>query len=52
MKVGETEEDKRGGELKRRLKGVRKRRRARCGFECAVVGRKMRLVRVKEENDR
>jgi len=45
-------EDERGGRLKKRLRVVRKRKRAQRGFECEVVVSKMRLVKTKEENDR
>lgn len=34
-----------------RLVGVRKRKRARRGFECEVMALKLRLVRVREERD-
>jgi len=36
-------DERRGG----RLKGVRKRKRARRGFECEVMALKMRLVKIK-----
>ena len=45
MKVKGTEENDRGGRMGGRLKGVRKRKRARRGFECEVVAMKLRLVR-------
>ena len=48
----ETGEDERGGRLGGRLKGVRRRKRARRGFECEVMATKLRLVKVKEEGDR
>ena len=51
MRVKGTGENKEGGELKGRLKGVRKRKRARRGFECEVMALKMHLVKVKEEGD-
>lgn len=35
-----------------RLKGVRKRKRARRGFECEVVALKLRLVKVKGKGGR
>jgi len=41
------EKDERGEQLKRRLKGVRKRKRARRGFECEAIALKMRLSRSK-----
>lgn len=50
MKEG-GKEDERGGRLKKRLRVVRKRKRAQRGFECEVVASKMRLVKTKEEND-
>lgn len=46
------EEGERGGWLKKRLQVVRKRKRARRGFECEVMASKMRLVKVEEENGR
>ncbi|MDY7076957.1 MAG: hypothetical protein SXV54_08535 [Chloroflexota bacterium] len=49
-----TGEDGKGGRLKGRLKGVRKRKRARRDFECEAVASKMRLVKVEkveEEGD-
>ena len=43
----------RGGRLKRRLKGVQKRRRVRrFDLECAAVALKMRLVKIEEDSDR
>jgi len=45
-------DDKKSGRLEKRLKAVRKRKRAQRGFECEVVASKMRLVKVEEENDR
>ncbi|MEE9615819.1 MAG: hypothetical protein V3T90_02295 [Anaerolineae bacterium] len=48
----ETGEDERGRRLGGRLKGVRRRKRARRGFECEVMATKLRLVKVKEEGDR
>ncbi len=47
----ETGENERGGRLGGRLKGVRRRKRARRGFECEVMVTKLRLVKVKEEGD-
>ena len=38
--------------MKKRLKVVRKRKRARHGFECEVVASKMRLVKAEGENGR
>jgi len=52
LRVEGTEENERGGRLGGRLKGVRKRKRARHKFECEVVTFKLRLVKVKEEGDR
>ncbi len=46
--TGENEGSRRMGG---RLEGVRKRKRARRGFECEVVATKLRLVRVKEEGE-
>ena len=48
----ETGEDESGRRLGGRLKGVRRRKRARRGFECEVMATKLRLVKVKEEGDR
>ncbi len=45
-------ETKRGGRLKKRLRAVKKRKRASRDFECDVLAARMRLVKVKEENDR
>jgi len=45
-------EDERGKRLKNRLKKVRRRKRARRGFECEAVARKMRLARVEEGDGR
>ena len=43
----------RGGRLKRRLKGVQKRRRVRrFDLECDAVALKMRLVKIEENSDR
>ena len=42
----EVKEDRRVGELKRRFKNVRKRKRIRSGFECETVVLKMRLVKI------
>ena len=47
MRMEETGENERGGRLRGRLQGVRRRKRARRGFECEVVALKMRLVRTK-----
>jgi hypothetical protein len=33
-----------------RLKGLRRRKRARQGFKCEVMALKMRFVQVKKEN--
>ena len=52
MAAEKARENERDGELKERLRGVRKRKRARRGFECEVMALKMRLVKVKEQGDR
>jgi len=52
MEMEGARENKRGGRLGGRLVGVRKRKRARRGFECEVVALKLRLVRVKGEDHR
>ncbi len=46
------EENESGGRMGGRLKGVRKRKRSRRGFECEVVALKLRLVKVKGKGDR
>ena len=46
------EENESGGRMGGRLKGVRKRKRARRGFECQVVALKLRLVKVKGKGGR
>ena len=45
------EENEGGGRMGGRLKGVRKRKRARRGFECQVVALKLRLVKVRGKGD-
>ncbi len=41
-----------GGQLRRRLKSVRKRKRAqRLNFECETVALKMRLVKGEEDSN-
>ncbi|MBL7064815.1 MAG: hypothetical protein ISS49_11515 [Anaerolineae bacterium] len=52
MRMECTGENERGGRLGGRLKGVRKRRRSRRGFECEVMALKLRLVRAKEKDGR
>ncbi len=50
--LGVEEKDRQGGWLKRRLKGVQKRRRARrFGLKCETVALKMRLVKTEEGSD-
>lgn len=52
MKAKGTGQNGKGGRIKGgRLVGVRKRKRARRGFECEVMALKLRLVRVREERD-
>ncbi len=51
MRVEGTEGNERGGRLGGRLKSVRKRKRARRGFECEVMAFKLRLVKIKEQGD-
>ena len=52
MKKKEEESQGRGGRLKRQLKSVRKRKRARrLDFECDVVTSKMRLVKIEADSD-
>lgn len=51
MKTKGAGENEKGGRMGGRLEGVRKRKRARRGFECEVVATKLRLVRVKEEGE-
>jgi hypothetical protein len=46
------EKDEGTGRLKRRLKSVRKRKRAQRGFESEAVALKMRLIKVEEDSDR
>ncbi|MEE8389223.1 MAG: hypothetical protein V3S14_00285 [Anaerolineae bacterium] len=49
---GVEEKDRQGGRLKRRLKGVRKRRRAhRFDLKCEAVALKMRLVKTEEGSE-
>jgi len=45
-------EDESGGRMGERLRVVRKRKRARRGFECEVMVSKMRLVKVEEKRGR
>jgi len=52
MKTKTAEAGSKEGRLKRRLKSVRKRKRARRDFECDVVALKMRLVEIEEHSDR
>jgi len=40
------------GRLPGRLKGVRKRKRARRDFACEVVAQKLRLVKFRMQSDR
>ena len=47
-----TEENESGGRMGGRLKGVRKRKRARRGFECKVVALKLRLVKARGRGGR
>ena len=50
--VGVEERNGPGGRLKRQLKGVRKRKRARrFDLECEAVALKMRLVKVEEDRN-
>ncbi len=50
--TGEEKGQGRGGRLKRQLKSVKKRKRARrFDFECEVVALKMRLVKIEEDSD-
>ena len=51
MKTKGAEKNEKGGRMGGRLKGVRKRKRARRGFECEVIATKLRLVKVKEGRD-
>ena len=51
MKVEERGEEGQGARLGARLKGVRRRKRARPGVECNVLERKLRMVKTKEEGD-
>ena len=44
--------DGHGGRLKRRLRSVKNRRRARNGFECESVALRVRLVKAEEDSDR
>jgi hypothetical protein len=41
-----------GGRLPGRLKGVRKRKRAKRGYKCEVVAQKLRLVQVRTRGER
>ena len=55
MGTGGAEEEKRESEeraIKRRLRGVRKRKRAQKGFKCEVMAHKMRLVEITGGRDR
>ena len=55
MEAGGAEESRNESEgwaIKRRLKGVRKRKRAQKEFKCEVMALKMRLIRIGEERDR
>jgi hypothetical protein len=45
-------QDQKGGEIKRRLRGVRKRKQAQPRFGCDVMAFKMRLVKAKGQLDR
>jgi hypothetical protein len=49
---GRSEQDQKGGKLKRRLKGVRKRKKAQQCKACNVMAFKMRLVQTKGLLDR
>ncbi len=52
MKKEEEKGEGRGGRLKRQLRSVRKRKRARrLNFECEVVTSKMRLVKIEADSD-
>jgi len=51
MKAEGKGENERGGRIGGRLKGVRKRKRARRGFECDVMALKLRLVKTRETSD-
>ena len=50
-KRDEREQGQKGGELKKRLKGVRKRKKAQPRFGCDVMAFKMRLVKTKGQLD-
>ena len=52
MVKGQLDEGSGGGRLPRRLKGVRKRKRAQRAIECEVVMQKLRLVRIKGRGGR
>ena len=50
--VGVEERDRQGGRLKRRLKGVRKRKYARrFDLECGAMALKMRLIKAEEDGN-
>jgi hypothetical protein len=48
----EGDRDQKGGKLKRRLKGVRKRKKAQPRLQCDVMAFKLRLVKAKGQLDR
>ncbi len=45
----EQEQENERGWLKRRLRAVRRRKRARRDFECQVVAAKLRLVKIERQ---
>jgi len=50
--MGVEKEGGRCGRLKRRLKGVQKRKRVRrLDLECEAVALKMRLIKIEEDSD-
>jgi len=51
MKVEGTGENGRSGRLSRRLKGMQRRKRARCGLDCEVMVQKLKLVKIEEGGD-
>jgi hypothetical protein len=50
-KRDEPEQSQKGGELKKRLKGVRKRKKVHRHFGCDVMALKIQLVRAKGQLD-
>jgi hypothetical protein len=51
-KSGGRDGEHKGGALKQRLKGLRKRKKAQPRFQCDVVALKMRILKTKGRLDR